>query len=248
MRKNSAGKHSFTLIELLVVVAVIAILAGALLAALGSARDRARRVECLSNARQVLNMHLTYADFHHGTFCIAWDRKLNQWDAGYLYKKPGILASGVPGATATAARIFECPAAATTLKLNRSWTAQFSGFGYNYLLSFRSPDDYPPYYRPVKTGMIRRPSLLCVIGDAACFSGGTDNTPAPTAFLYNTTSGKGGYADFRHRGSCNTGFADGHAAAQDEFFERPADNAGYSDRLGYLSRDDRAYDPEFSAY
>jgi len=241
-------RRRFTLIELLVVIAIIAILASLLMAALSAARENSRRVECLSNLRQVLNMHLLYADFNHGVFCIAWDKKLNQWDTGYLYKKPGILASGVPGATATTARIFNCPDSASSLLVNRSWTAQFAGYGYNYLLSFRTVGAMPPDYRPVKVGALRNPARLSVVADAAVFAAGTGSRPAPTAFLYNTSSNQGGYADFRHRGRCGVGFADGHAASQEDFTERPADGNGYMDRLGYLSRDDSAYDPEFGTH
>lgn len=59
-------QYGFTLIELLVVISIIALLIGILLPALGGARESARRVQCLSNQRQVVIAMSTYAADNDG--------------------------------------------------------------------------------------------------------------------------------------------------------------------------------------
>ncbi len=73
--ERNRRRAGFNLIELLIVIAIMAILAGLLITALGKAKATARRAGCTSNLRQMAILTRLYLDDNEARFPDARDRK-----------------------------------------------------------------------------------------------------------------------------------------------------------------------------
>ncbi len=231
MTRDLAHNRAFTLIELLVVVAVIALLIGILLPALGRARESARTVVCLSNQRQLVTAWSGYALDHHerptpyleesGLTRRYWFGEERD-GAALVDASRGPLAPYLAAQTGDRS-VFECPAqrdgtyARQGDLADNAWT---STYGYNayYLTPATSMHYAINSFPEVRATRIHRPTDLFVFGDTMIVLGGELRNCAlldPPLMFSRGRGWKPNHApttSFRHTGAAATARADGSAS------------------------------------
>lgn len=215
--RSSQATFGFTLIELLVVVAIIAILAGLLVPALGRGRDKARSAACQSNLRQLVMAAMMY-DEDHRTYPIGWP--LADWLTTTVppiwYRQ---LQPYVGRTTKTAGQgIFICPSSAQRRDQKAGGALVTGGFWGN--LAYAQNGYINNGQRDVGSRHVSDPVATVLYGDTdgwdACLypdgAGGANVCFRHSGGNERSTETDRGVAGMARKGKfrANLGFADGH--------------------------------------